>query len=203
LKAACVHGVNPDVAVWGDSFAMHLVPGLIRSNPNLVQLTKSVCGPFRGLAPISEKYNKSWAQGCAAENEKSFSYITSTNSIKYVILSSPFGQYFNDLPGQYYIDGRVVSKDTAVGEKYLIETINKLKEAGKVPILVSPPPRSGFNIGACLERQDRDLVNFRRDCLVDYNEYIKESLNNVPILSDQTSISINQALKFQDEAGFA
>ena len=34
-------------------------------------------------------------------------------------------------------------------------------------------------------------------------EAIKESLNNVLIISNRTPISKNPALKFQDEAGFA
>ncbi|WP_431264370.1 acyltransferase family protein [Roseateles chitinivorans] len=40
--------------VWGDSYAMHLVPGLVRvaSDQGLVQATKSSCGPFPGLTPV-------------------------------------------------------------------------------------------------------------------------------------------------------
>lgn len=47
---------KPEILVWGDSFAMQLTPGILASNPDarLIQMTKSVCGPFFDVAPIAE-----------------------------------------------------------------------------------------------------------------------------------------------------
>ncbi|MCC6274951.1 MAG: acyltransferase, partial [Leptospiraceae bacterium] len=54
----CMTDKNPEVLVWGNSYAMHLVQGLIASNPKikLVQKTISVCGPIFDIAPINAKY---------------------------------------------------------------------------------------------------------------------------------------------------
>lgn len=44
----CATSESPEILVWGDSFAMHLVPGLLASNHEIrmAQATRSVCGPF-------------------------------------------------------------------------------------------------------------------------------------------------------------
>jgi peptidoglycan/LPS O-acetylase OafA/YrhL len=46
----------PDVLVWGDSYAMHLVQGLLSSNPDakIIQATVSDCGPIFDIAPINQ-----------------------------------------------------------------------------------------------------------------------------------------------------
>lgn len=86
VKKDCIIGDSPQLAVWGDSYAMHLVPGLSVSNPKLVQLTKSVCGPILGLAPLYGRYNENWARECLLHNEKSFNYILQSSEITHVIL---------------------------------------------------------------------------------------------------------------------
>ena len=49
----CRNGETPKVMVWGDSYAMHLVPGLATLFPDsLAQATRSFCGPLLDLAPM-------------------------------------------------------------------------------------------------------------------------------------------------------
>ena len=48
-KAACQSGENPAVMVWGDSFAMHLVPGIAAtSGRGVQQATRGNCAPAVG-----------------------------------------------------------------------------------------------------------------------------------------------------------
>lgn len=173
INKVCILGNNPRLAVWGDSYAMHLIPGIAVKNKNFVQLTKSVCGPFLGLAPIQGKYNKAWADGCIAHNENSFEFIKNSDSITHVVLSSTFDQYFGEKKGQFLIGSEAVEKNQELAFIYLTQTIDQLKKAGKQVILISPPPRSGFNIGSCLEREDLNLMTVRKGCDIDMEEYLR------------------------------
>jgi peptidoglycan/LPS O-acetylase OafA/YrhL len=55
LKQECRASETIDTVVWGDSYAMHLVPGLMIRNQGIAQITKSVCGPFLDIAPVNSK----------------------------------------------------------------------------------------------------------------------------------------------------
>ena len=95
LKQACILGDKPKVAVWGDSYAMHLVPGLSLINDGLVQITKSVCGPIIGLAPITAKFDEIWAKSCLQFNDNTLHYIKNNPTITHVVLSAKLGTYVN------------------------------------------------------------------------------------------------------------
>ncbi|MFO1199116.1 MAG: acyltransferase family protein, partial [Burkholderiaceae bacterium] len=43
----CANSTRPEVLVWGDSYAMHLVPGIVSvTGTGIVQATRSYCGPL-------------------------------------------------------------------------------------------------------------------------------------------------------------
>ncbi|KXK49010.1 acyltransferase family protein, partial [Nitrosomonas europaea] len=193
VKSECMLGNVSHIAVWGDSFAMHLVPGLAIRNQNLVQLTKSVCGPIVGLAPIAGNHNLNWAKECLSSNQQALELIVNSKDITHVILSSAFRQYFDVDGGKFLIGTKLVDIDADLAYQYLVKTINALRNAGKEPILVSPPPRAGFNVGACLERQDRNLFYARDDCRIKKNEYLSYDFSVNKMLSrvqEETNIRI-------------
>lgn len=194
ISSECITGEKPEIAIWGDSFAMHLVPGLVEKNHNLIQLTKSTCAPIMDLAPIYGRYMSDWAEMCVKFNETSLEKILSTDSIHFVILGSTFIQYFDsNFEGKFFVDGEVVPKVPAQAIAAFIQTIEKLQAAGKVPILFSPPPRSGFNIGECLERKESGLALFRKECDVlvsDYFEYEKDIRKALKYIGEKTAIKI-------------
>jgi peptidoglycan/LPS O-acetylase OafA/YrhL len=173
LHPECSTTNQPIIAIWGDSYAMHLVPGLIKKNANIIQLTKSVCGPLLNIAIITEKYNEKWAKKCINFNNDAYQKIISTPSIKYVVLSSTFVQYFKNNNDQFLLNDNIISKDINLAVKAFINTIEKLKAAKKVPILFSPPPRAGFNIGECLEREQSDFVLFKENCNIPVWQYLE------------------------------
>ena len=89
LSPACRTSDAPEVLVWGDSYAMALVNGIVASDPNikLIQHTKSVCGPILGIVPIaSPKYPESWAEGCLTFNERVLAYLKSQSTVQYAVL---------------------------------------------------------------------------------------------------------------------
>ena len=52
-------------------------------------------------------------------------------------------------------------------------TILTLKKLNIIPIVISPPPKSGFDIGACLERQHGSALLFREGCDINYADYME------------------------------
>ena len=149
----CLTSPEPEVLLWGDSYAMHLAQGLVASNPEirLVQKTVSVCGPFLDIAPINSKYVRSWSEKCLSVNDKVYDYLRNTSSIKYVVLSSPFGQFVGDDATVLSKDG-VVLKGVDVSLQSMLETISKIRNLGKIPVVFSPTPQNGQNIGGCLKK---------------------------------------------------
>ena len=92
----CRSHPEPDIVVWGDSFAMHLVPGILASNPEakVVQMTISACGPVISLSPFSRKFTRSEAQECIDFNDQVMDWIAQSETIRYVVLASPFKQFY-------------------------------------------------------------------------------------------------------------
>ena len=141
----------PEVLLWGDSFAMHLMDGLLASNPQLKiqQAAASACGPVFDIAPVIAKYGMQWSRDCIVSNDKIRSLIHDSHSIRYVVLGSPFGYLSNDLPvitREGKIEGPAAAYDA------LVATLKEIRAAGKVPIVFSPTPIGDFNMGQCLAR---------------------------------------------------
>ena len=159
LSRNCRTSDTPEVAVWGDSFAMHLVDGLLAANPNikLIQFTKSVCGPILGLAPLNSIYPEASSKGCLDFNNSVIAWLASSKGVKYVVLSSPFMQYTNSQPGNYLYTTQIIqpTNKRLLASKFL-STLAVLKIHGIIPIVISPPPnfgdKIGDDIGRCLYR---------------------------------------------------
>lgn len=170
VNSECIASDSTKVVIWGDSFAMHLVPGLVKSNPNITQLTLSSCGPIVDLAP-RHKYTESWARICLNHNRQALDYILNNKDVTHVILASAFGQYFKN--DRFYLNGQTESLGADEVREQFEKTIFMLKSAGKIPIIFSPPPRSGLDIGECLERSARGLPIVGASCDIDFKAYQK------------------------------
>lgn len=168
IQRECRTGNAPTVMVWGDSYAMHLVEGIVADMPevSLIQHTKSVCGPILGLAPITPKYPRDWALGCLDFNRKVMEWLSKNRSVQVAILSSPLAQYL-DPESRYLTDAGIGAVDTSVLSQAFRKTLARIEDMGVVPIVVSPPPRGPFDVGRCLVSAVRfgaDLTrcNFQR-----------------------------------------
>jgi peptidoglycan/LPS O-acetylase OafA/YrhL len=149
----CRTSESPEVMLWGDSFAMHLAPGLLASNPalKLVQATLSRCGPFLGIAPVLPDSSSTWRETCMRGNDAALDVVRQTPSIKYVVMSSPFDQYVGDTAKVINRDGTVLA-GRAVAEAAMLHTLDELTRLGKIPVLFSPTPRTGEDFGQCLKK---------------------------------------------------
>ncbi|OQW91554.1 MAG: hypothetical protein BWK78_04275, partial [Thiotrichaceae bacterium IS1] len=185
-KAECRNSEKPTLLVWGDSFAMHLVPGIIATtDAGVVQATRSVCGPFIGMAPIDNiTYTRSWAKLCLAFNQSVFDYLSATPSIKTVVLSSPFEQFLStgdntrSWRSLKIVGGQLVEQEPTVygAVEAMRKTVEKLRELGKQVVIVAPPPMSGFDSGRCLERKATGLLilGVISDCNIPISDYHKK-----------------------------
>ena len=198
----CTSGERPRTAVWGDSYAMHLIPGLL-DNPDvpspLVQLTLSVCGPVLDIAPIRSDKSLEWSRHCLRHNRSAFATISAMDSVEYVFMSSSFDRYLRE-GGPGFLEGELErTRDVSFAITKLVETIRSLRRAGKTPLLVSPPPRAGFNVGECLERKARGLVVLgRSDCDLSRSAYERADHEIIAALGEVQRLSSVEIIWLSD-----
>lgn len=159
---------TPAMLVWGDSFAMHLVPGIAASTRRgVLQATKSSCGPLLGLAQITSEHPRSQAEDCLVFNDSVLRYLASAPRIEVVVLSSPLYPYLES--GRRRLlkqgaDDRLSELDPgeAIALAGMRETIARIRALGKRVVVVAPPPSTGFDFTHCLERRASGRTLYRK-----------------------------------------
>lgn len=183
-RAECRSRERPALLVWGDSYAMHLVPGLaaVGNEAGVIQATRSACGPMLDVAPVervaSKGYNQQWAERCMSFNRSVLDWLRSADSVKWVVLSSSWFQYLDRekfqllqrLPSDAL---QTLPADAGLALAGLQRTVRQIHALGKKAVLVAPPPGSKFDIGACLQRRAEGKVSFGAsdDCAIDLQQY--------------------------------
>jgi peptidoglycan/LPS O-acetylase OafA/YrhL len=175
-KAECMTSSEPRYAIWGDSFAMALVPGLAQSaigRSGLVQITRSACAPVRGMTfivPGHSSYNAAWSKSCIDYNETVHAYLSKKRSVDTVIIGSSFNLFSDYM--RHYRDGRLETPDRDATVRDFVATIRELRAIGKRVVIVAPPPAEHFNIAICLERLGRGAwILGRDDCDIPEQAY--------------------------------
>ncbi|HLO94876.1 MAG TPA: acyltransferase family protein [Burkholderiaceae bacterium] len=185
-RPECQRGARPRWMVWGDSYAMHLVPGLARQagSEGLLQATKSSCGPFLGLLPFkpaaapAETFAPRWTAQCLDFNRAVLAWLVEHPEVHTVVLSSLLTQYLDTRhysPRRVGADGSLSAQalDEAALRRALLDdlrqTTARLQALGRRVLLVAPPPRADFNVAACLERHalGRWTLGATPDCRID------------------------------------
>lgn len=152
LSVDCRTDDKPEILVWGDSYAMHLVQGIIASNPNakIVQMTKSACGPFFDISPVTREFPVNWAKGCLDFTEEVRKWIKANDSVKYAVVSSLFSQYISDENKLLLRNGEFDKPNIDFVTKEFVRTLDELKSLGITPVVFSPPPANSMDLGRCL-----------------------------------------------------
>lgn len=185
-SANCRTSENPQILLWGDSFAMHLAQGLVASSKTvgLQQHTMSVCSPIIGIAPVTADRPLSWSESCIDFNNKVLDWL-SDKDVRLVVLSSPFEAILGESLLVSSGDLREGDNLDFVAEK-IRETAYKIREKGAQVVIVSPPPTSGWDIGQCLFRQihfglEDSTCNFPQNYLQRPYELLERVQEDVPV----------------------
>ena len=208
VRNACVYGKgsSPGFAVWGDSHAHALVPGLDRlaeeSGQSFALFTHNGCP---SLVDIYRVDAVSW---CKAFNDAVIARLARDRSMKTVILASryavniyggtaDFGPAEKDRSAMPLISTsstRRVSRAEAerIFAEKLSETVRKLEDLGKRVILVDPIPEVGYNVPRVLAR---NLLtgNAAQDFTRPYSYYAQRQrfiIKEIRSLADQYHLAV-------------
>ena len=152
-RPQCQSGPAPTIMVWGDSFAMHLVDGMVVANPGraTLQATRDSCGPILGVSLLTSKLDAAFVENCLAFNEAAMRELKAQPQIVDVVLSSEFAAYLRPQFKLATPEG-VKPTDVVFVAERLIATVRAIEQLGKRAWVVSPPPTNGENLGECLEK---------------------------------------------------
>lgn len=183
-KPGCQSDPGADVLVWGDSFAMHLVEGLVKSRDlRVVQATKALCGPMIGLAVVRGRPsgNREAAESCLSFNDSVASWLASDDAkrIRLVVLSSPFDQFLSSEEVNLVRSGELNTTahiDKATSQQAMLairRTVAAIRATGKRVVLVAPPPFADYDIARCLDRLStaKPLAGAPADCRIPVRAY--------------------------------
>ncbi|MDB5694324.1 MAG: acyltransferase 3 [Alphaproteobacteria bacterium] len=208
--ADCMTGSPPTMVVWGDSYAMHLIAGIVaeRGNENVVQATKFLCGPLIGTAPVLDQpgttFNRVWAGGCLSFNDDVLDYIRRHPSIRTVVLASMTHTYVDAYDGHVIerLPGGVVSRPASVeaGLSGIARTVTALRAMGRKVVYVAPPPALEWDAGLCAERRLRGLPTFgaNRDCAIRDVDYRRKRADVLDLLRRLPSAVGLNVIRFDD-----
>jgi peptidoglycan/LPS O-acetylase OafA/YrhL len=202
---ACVTSSEPRFVVWGDSYAMHLVPALVASAPGikLAQATRSVCGPLIDVGPFlnaASYYNRSWAEECIKFNRSVISYIENEKAVEVVVLSSPFVQYVAESYFSLLTPAGEGQPSLQFAVDAMKKTIDTLRRAGKRVVLVAPLPRADYNMGDCAERLllGKPVLGRLDSCRFDREAYAKRHKNELAFLEQMEKDGYVKVFWFED-----
>jgi len=173
INGECADSDRPQIAVFGNSFAMHLVDGIRANYPQagVVQLTQDSCPPH--MLDDRERLGKST---CAVFVSNAFNTIRNSDSIKTVIISSPFGDML-----------KTVNIDA------FENTIRKLQSLGKRVLIIGPTPSTGEDFGKCFVRNRFESAF----SVCDFSER-EISKGQFTILNNLKDISKRNSVEFVD-----
>ena len=156
----CADAPQPQTMVWGDSYAMHLIPAL-QGQPSaggVVQATRSVCTPMLDYARQAPGDPAGRGAQCLAFNKSVLQYLHDTPEIRYVVLSSRWQYYFDD--PVVNAQGQLVHPSAVDLARSMQEVVRQLRQLHKKVIVVSPPALwgPGIDLGLCTERHALGLI---------------------------------------------
>lgn len=175
----------PRVLVWGDSYAMQIVPAVVEilKDRGVAQYTKSACNPILGLAPLPVGVAADWPTTCMQFNREVGKVLDANPSIDTVIVSTPMNNLVN---GPYVTaDGRTFAGgDTREVIARFASTIGYLHNRGLKVVLVSPPPWPSYGLAGDCARKEILLKGRVRDCNFERGAISPESLRVQGLFAD-------------------
>ena len=203
----CRTSQDPKIIVWGDSYAMHNIPGLSQAQKiDIRQATRSACAPFLNTAPNTKRSDfEAQARQCVGFNDSTFKFISDTPSIKTVILAGSYGQYMQDTFESISFDtSGVMQVEKSTPERAMKDmqvVVEKLKALGKQVVIISPPPPINTTIVSCIQAEmaSPSLTNQSSKCLLD-RKLFERSHKNVLNLMKYAETSLGAKVIYLSDA---
>ncbi|HEK0786357.1 TPA: acyltransferase [Proteus mirabilis] len=182
LTKECRTDDNPEIVLWGDSYAMQIAKAITSSNENakLIQFTISQCSPVIGYSSAGTVFG---AKNCIDSNDKVLNYINNTKSVKVVVLSSPFIQIGRDYVAVNREDHTVnITNEQSL--ENLSNTVDLIKSFGKEVVIISPTPESGYDIGQCMKKaslvgREPSVCDFKSPIIDEEKDLILKGLRSL------------------------
>ncbi len=170
-----------------------------------MQATKSMCAPVLGMAQFNPQlgvYEK-WATQCMRFNDSVLEYLARTPSIRVVVLSSAFTQFYEaDARGLIAKAHEIYSRPFTKADfpDAFQETIRKIRALGKQVVVYGPTPSAGADTALCLTRREQGLLTAGpyRNCEMPSREAIA---HRAPITEDLEQVSKLSGATFEDLVG--
>lgn len=144
---------TPETLLWGDSFAMHLVQGIVASDAEILlqQITISSCAPILDLVSFDARSKGKGVEQCREHNARGLDILKQNPEIETVILASSFGGILSGAVST--ADGQITKAPSLdfIAQK-VVETVELIRAQGAKVVLVSPTPSSGWDNGHCASR---------------------------------------------------
>jgi peptidoglycan/LPS O-acetylase OafA/YrhL len=153
FQGLCRTGSDPEIMVWGDSFAMQIIDGILASNSNakILQYTNSNCAPVIGLAVLTPGSSYEFGQKCIKSNRRVLKYLKVNSSIEYVVFSGEFRNFFNK--ESFIVDSKMrIVRDESAVLRGMEDTLRAIRSTGKIPVIFSPTPQNGIDLGRCTKK---------------------------------------------------
>jgi len=192
---ACMNAPRPHTMVWGDSYAMHLIPALQASPPDggVIQATRSACGPSLDMARQSPKDPPDRGQRCIQFNRSVLAYLRQHPEIDVVALSGRWQYYFDDP----VVDarGRFIHPGPHEIAASFARVVQQLKAMHKRVVLVSPPALLGpdVDLGRCGQRAAQGLLTMmstlQTDCAFDRHQFETRQARTLAVLAESQSMA--------------
>ena len=201
-RKECSNHKSPDTLVWGDSFAMHVVPGMSQQS-KIVQATYSTCAPIFNQAPKSRRAGnvRGRATLCINFNNDVFAFLKDSPHIKTVVLSSPWR--LEAKPGGVLFsktDSGLIEIESGlnVAIEAMGKTINEILKLDKKIIIFGPPPVASRDTSACLEKVATGKVIFESICKIDAVKALKDDINITTLLGEMDKIDGVKVINLSD-----
>lgn len=160
------------VLLWGDSYSMHLVPGLAATMDGaLDEASLGHCSPLLDYAELPSPNERPFSLTCMGFTRSVLDYIRRTPAIRTVILSASYDRTLSLPLGRSaiaLIDGKVQA--AGLGLQPTIDaqqrTVAAIRAMGRKVVVVSPTPPSLADLGQCWERtaEHRLILGAYHDC---------------------------------------